>query len=100
MVVMVLERVSASLRGELSRWMIEPHAGVFLGDLSASVRDRLWDRCVKKAGDGAVIQAWSSNNEQGFVARSAGKTGRALVDYEGLLLVRIRANEAGDVETK
>ncbi|MBA3516457.1 MAG: type I-E CRISPR-associated endoribonuclease Cas2, partial [Rhizobiales bacterium] len=31
MVVMMLERVSPSLRGELTRWLIEPKTGVFVG---------------------------------------------------------------------
>ena len=31
MVVIILEKVSASLRGELSRWLIEPKPGVFIG---------------------------------------------------------------------
>ena len=31
MVVMILERAPPGLRGEMSRWMIEPKAGVFVG---------------------------------------------------------------------
>ena len=40
MVVIILEKVSASLRGELTRWMIEPHTGVFVGHVSGMVRDK------------------------------------------------------------
>ena len=43
MVVMIMESVPAGLRGELSRWLIEPHPGVFWGHLSSMVRDRLSD---------------------------------------------------------
>ena len=46
MVVLVLERVPASLRGELSRWMLEARAGVFIGDVTAMVRDKLWEKGV------------------------------------------------------
>ena len=35
MTVLILERVPATLRGELSRWMIEPRTGVFVGKVSA-----------------------------------------------------------------
>lgn len=42
MVVLIVERVPASLRGALTRWMIEPKAGVFVGSVSAMVRERLW----------------------------------------------------------
>ena len=40
--VMLLERVSPGLRGELTRWLLELKAGVFVGRVSAMVRERLW----------------------------------------------------------
>ena len=89
MVVMILERVPVSLRGELTRWLIEPHPGVFVGHVSGMVRDRLWDKCCHQLKEGAAIQAWSTNNEQRFTIRSFGDTQRTLVDYEGLQLVQI-----------
>jgi CRISPR-associated protein Cas2 len=88
MVVMILEKVPTSLRGELTRWLIEPHPGVFVGHVSALVRDKLWEKCVKKLGDGGMIQMWSTNTEQRFAIRSWGQTGREIVDMEGLWLVR------------
>jgi CRISPR-associated protein Cas2 len=88
MVVMILEKVPTSLRGELSRWMLEPHPGVFIGHLSAMVRDRLWDKCCQQARDGGVFQAWSTNNEQRYMMRLYGETQRRLVDFEGLYLVQ------------
>ncbi len=89
MVVIILERVSPSLRGELTRWMIEPHPGVFVGHLSGTVRDRLWDKCCAKLADGGVVQLWSTNNEQRFSVRTAGTTKREVVDFEGLSLIRL-----------
>ncbi len=88
MVVMILEKVSASLRGELTRWLIEPKPGVFVGHISALVRDRLWEKCVKQRGDGGLIQIWSTNTEQRFAMRSWGDTSRTLVEFDGLCLVR------------
>jgi len=41
MVVLILEKVPRSLRGELTRWMIEVDTGIFVGRLSAMVRDLL-----------------------------------------------------------
>lgn len=92
MVVMILERVPKALRGELSRWLIEPRAGVFVGDVSALVRDKLWEKCCTRmtAGSG-VVQIWSTNNEQGYDVRIWGETRRKVVDYEGLKLVWIPA---------
>lgn len=88
MLVMILERVPASVRGELSRWLIEPHPGVFIGYVNAMVREKLWEKCCKKCRDGGVIQMWSTNNEQRFDIRVYGETKREIVDYEGLRLVR------------
>ncbi len=41
MVVIILEKVPAGLRGELTRWLLELKAGVFVGKVSAMVRERL-----------------------------------------------------------
>ena len=89
MVVMILEKVPASLRGELTRWLIEPHTGVFVGHVNAMVRDRLWDKCCKARRAGGVVQIWSTNTEQRFRMRAAGATKRDVVDYDGLQLIRV-----------
>ena len=89
MLLMVLERVPRSLRGELSRWLIEPHTGVFVGSVSAMVRDRLWDKCRKRLRSGGMTQIWSTNTEQGYDIRMWGITQREVVDFEGLRLIRI-----------
>jgi CRISPR-associated protein Cas2 len=86
---MILEKVSASLRGELTRWLIEPRSGVFVGHVSARVRDRLWEKSIQRKQSGGVIQIWNSNNEQRFAIRVAGDTSRKLVDVEGLQLIQI-----------
>lgn len=88
MIVMILQNVSPSLRGELTRWLIEPRAGVFVGHVSGLVRDRLWEKCIKQRGDGGVIQIWSTNTEQRFAIRSWGETDRDLVEFDGLWLIR------------
>jgi CRISPR-associated protein Cas2 len=93
MVVIILEKVTPSLRGELTRWLIEPHPGVFVGHISGMVRDRLWDKCCERLRDGGVVQLWSTNNEQRFAIRSAGDTKREVVDFEGLSLIRRPLND-------
>ena len=89
MVVMILEKVPASLRGELTRWLIEPHTGVFVGHVNAMVRDRLWDKCCEAKRTGGIVQVWSTNTEQRFQMRMAGATKRTVVDFDGLLLIRV-----------
>ncbi len=88
MIVLILERVSPSLRGELTRWLLEPKACVFVGRVSGMVRDRLWEKACGKAKDGACIMMYSSNTEQGFQVRTWGTTARTIEDFEGLFLVR------------
>ena len=89
MVVIVLERVSASLRGEITRWMIELRAGVFVGDLSATVRDRLWEYACGKVKGGAALLVHASDNEQGFAIRCWNDTSRRIVDFDGLRLAQL-----------
>jgi CRISPR-associated protein Cas2 len=89
MVVFILERVPATVRGEMSRWLIEPRHGVFIGDVSAMVRDRLWALVGEKVKAGGALLLHSSPGEQGFKARSLGDTTRSLTDNEGLTLVHI-----------
>jgi len=88
MVVIMLDKVSPSVRGYLSRWLIEPKTGVFVGKVSALVRDLLWDKLKSRIGKGSAVQIWSSNNEQGFDVRMIGERNRILVDNEGLTLVK------------
>ncbi len=89
MVVMILEKVPTSLRGELTRWMIEPKTGVFVGHITARVRDKLWEKCVNNSREGGVVQIYSMNNEQHFSIRLAGDTSRLLVEEEGMQLIKI-----------
>ncbi len=98
MVVMIMENVPVGLRGEFSRWLIEPHPGVFLGHLTAMVRDRLWERACENCREGGIIQMWTTNNEQRFSVRKYGSTRREIVDMDGLQLVRRPlAGEADEV---
>jgi len=89
MVVMILENATPSLRGELTRFLIEPKAGVFVGKVSAIVREKLWELCTDRRSPPGIIQIWSDANEQGFNIRSAGDTNRIIRDYEGLNLISI-----------
>ena len=90
MTVLVLERVPVGLRGELTRWMLEVRAGVFVGRLSALVRDKLWEYVCEGMKGGAGTLIYSSDAEQGFSLRFMGEPRRSVVDFEGLWLVQIK----------
>lgn len=89
MIVIVLEKVPLRLRGELTRWLVEPRTGVFVGHVNAMVRDRLWQKCCNARGSGGVIQMWTTNNEQHFAMRMNGDTSRQIVELEGLQLIQV-----------
>lgn len=92
MMTIILENVPKRLRGELTRWLLEPYPNVFIGHVSARVRDFLWEKCKKECKNGGVVQAWSTNTEQHFAMRMEGNTKRSVVDMEGLQLVFIPEN--------
>ncbi len=97
MVVMMLERVAPSVRGELTRWLIQPRSGVFVGKVSALVRDKLWAKVVqslestkpgvRKRSPGALM-VYTTNTEQGFDIRTFGDTNYLVEDFDGLLLAK------------
>jgi CRISPR-associated protein Cas2 len=93
MVVMILERAPASLRGQLSRWMMELKPGVFIGTMSALVRDELWDLCRTRVGEGGCLLIHPAQTEQGFALRAQGTLTRQPVEYEGLWLIRRSSEE-------
>jgi CRISPR-associated protein Cas2 len=94
MVVMILEKVPRSLRGDLTRFLVEVDTGVFVGRVSAMVRDLLWEKAVEKSQGGRVALAYRVNNEQGFALRLHGYQDRVLRDFDGIVLVSVRNAEA------
>lgn len=90
MLVMTLEKVPQSLRGELSRWLLEVQTGVYVGRVSPIVRDLLWEKALTKGATGRCTQAWRTNNEQGFSFRISGDARRCTVEIDGLHLVAVK----------
>lgn len=89
MLVLRLERVPASLRGELTRWLLEASTGMFVGRVSAMVREQLWMLVCRSLKGGGAVLAYTTDNEQGFALRTWGTPSREVVDFEGLSLVRV-----------
>jgi CRISPR-associated protein Cas2 len=98
MIVMILEKVPLRLRGELTRWLIEPSTGVFVGHVNAMVRQRLWEKCCKARGAGGIVQLWSTNTEQRFAMRKWGDTSRNIVEVEGLQLIQVPIKTGEDMD--
>lgn len=91
MTVLIIENAPPSLRGDVSRWMVEIKAGVFVGKVSKLVRDRVWERCVTLIEEGSLLLIWKTNSEQGFDLRSWNTGFREPVLIDGLWLVRTKS---------
>lgn len=99
--VITVERVTRSTRGQLSRWLIEIGTGVFVGNVSARVRNHLWSlitNATRRAG--ACCLVYSAQNEQGFGISIYGDTERETADFDGLQLVRARPQRPTDMVIK
>ncbi len=86
--MLIVTAVRPGLRGELSRWMIEPQSGVFVGHISARIREKLWAKVEKELKEGSAILVYSARTEQGFEVRSLGERKRIPIDFEGMTLIQ------------
>jgi CRISPR-associated protein Cas2 len=98
MIVLATTAVPDTLRGALSRWTIEVVPGIFVGTVSARVRDDLWQAASAVVGDGAAVLIHPASTEQGFALRTAGTRRRHPVDFEGLTLIRMTAQQVAAAE--
>jgi CRISPR-associated protein Cas2 len=96
MLVIVVENVPNRLRGRLAVWLIEIRAGVYVGDLSAKVRDMLWYQIEQGIEDGNAVMVWKTNTESGFDFVTLGKNRRLPVELDGLKLVSFYPPEKQD----
>lgn len=87
MIVVSMTNCPAKLRGDLSKWLMEIHTGVYVGNVSARVREALWKRIVESLREGQAVMVCSSNNEQGMTCR-VHQTSRQPVDYDGYTLMK------------
>lgn len=86
MTVIVVAACPVGLRGHLTRWLLEISAGVFVGRVSARVRDLLWERTVDMARTGRAIMVFAADNEQGLDFR-VHQHDWTPIDVEGVMLM-------------
>ena len=55
MTVLLLERADPGFRGEVTQWLLEVKAGVYVGTISAAVRERLWKKVQENMRSGAAL---------------------------------------------
>ena len=94
MIVVSMTRCPPKLRGDLSKWLLEINTGVYVGQVSARVREALWKRICENIGDGQATMVFSANNEQHldfYVHNTMWKP----IDLEGIKLMKHLNNHSG-----
>lgn len=86
MIVLVLSAVPEGLRGHVTRWLLEISPGVFVGTLSARVRERLWAIVTENMRIGRAVMVYRARNEQGLAFLTWGDPWKP-VDFEGITLM-------------
>lgn len=95
MIVIVLSACPEGLRGDLSKWLLEISAGVFVGAVTARVRELLWERVVELAKDGRAIMVHTAKGEQKMAFR-VHRNQWLPVDMDGVSLILRPAPSSGD----
>jgi len=93
MLVIVVENAPPRLRGRLAVWLLEIRAGVYLGNYSLRLRERLWGDVIAHIGDGNAIITWSAANDAGLDFDTCGKNRRVPTDFGGFKLVAFRPTD-------
>ncbi|SOB88489.1 type I-E CRISPR-associated endoribonuclease Cas2e [Streptomyces sp. 1331.2] len=87
MTVLSASAVPDHVRGALTRWLIEVTPQLYVGTISAKVREELWQAVTGCIGPGVAVLVHTAANEQGFELRTAGEQRRKPLDFDGLTLV-------------
>ena len=61
MVTFIVEAAPDSLYGELTRWLLEPKHGVFVGNVNAMVREKLWKKIQNSGDETSAIMIFNSD---------------------------------------
>lgn len=87
MTIVVLTAVPLGLRGHLTRWLLEISPGVFVGHISARVRELMWERIVEFVNEGRALMVHSVHGEQRLAFDVHGHDWTP-VDFDGITLMR------------
>lgn len=93
MLVIVLENAAPRLRGRLAVWLLEIRSGVYVGKVSAKVREMILKQVKSEIDEqGELFQpnaivAWSTNTEAGFDFITVGKNRRIPKFMDGVKLI-------------
>lgn len=86
MIVITLTKVPNALRGDLTKWCQEIQTGVYVGNVSARIRDALWQRIMENIGAGEATLVYNAKNELGYQFKTTRKD-REVIDFDGIPLM-------------
>lgn len=86
MVVITMNSCPQKLRGDLTKWLLEIHTGVYVGQINAKVRETLWNRICENIKDGQAVMVYSFANEQHLEFRTH-NTSWKIRDFDGIKLM-------------
>ena len=69
----------------MSRLAIEFKPGVFVANINARVRDKIWKKIEKKWRVDAIM-IYTTNNEQGYAVLKSKDPTRKVVNFDGIYL--------------
>ena len=86
MIVVTVTNCPPILRGDLTKWLCEINTGVYVGRVSARVREELWKRICQHLKDGQATMVFNAANEQGMDFYTWNSTWKP-VDLDGIKLM-------------
>lgn len=83
---LLLPTVRPACGGDLTKWLCEINAGVYVGRVSAKVREELWKRICQHLKNGQATMVFNAANEQGMDFYTWNSTWKP-VDLDGIKLM-------------
>jgi len=99
MIVLHLTDCPIGLRGSITKWLMEIASGVFVGKVSARVRDEIWVQVQEHCRNGRAVLVFNASGEQRLDFRIHGDTWEP-IDFDGIKLIlrpsasRLRAKQS------
>jgi len=87
MIVLTLTDCPPALRGELTRWLLEVNTGVYVGKVSARVRDHIWHRVQEQAVKGRATMVFSTGKGEQRLDFRTHNADWEPIDFDGLKLM-------------
>jgi CRISPR-associated protein Cas2 len=78
--VIILRKFKKSLGGYVSKYLINPSYGVFVGNISSRIREIMWNKILENIGNGEAILIYNQNGYKVLTNTDN------FVDIDGILL--------------